>query len=274
MQAVFGFVEHDRLRAVEDFVGHLLAAMGRKAVHENRIRRGVAHQLGINLERLEYIVAAGTVFLVLADQLTPDLITIASRCVRVDLGPVPDAAVAERLVAEGVDPERAREAAAVAVGDLGRARLLAGDERLALRRAAWHAVPDRLDGTGASAVIVADELLAMILDAMAPILAAHEAELAELEERVKPTGERGSGRTLMVDRHKREARRYRTDEVRAGLTELARRYRDEMTDAVDPTRAIAAIEAIASLAEELIRNPNERLQLVALFVRLGRVAAR
>ena len=218
--------------------------------------------------------SAGTVFLVLADQLTPDLTTIASRCVRVDLGPVPDAAVAERLVAEGVDPERAREAAAVAVGDLGRARLLAGDERLALRRAAWHAVPDRLDGTGASAVIVADELLAMILDAMAPILAAHEAELAELEERVKATGERGSGRTLLVERHKREVRRYRTDEVRAGLTELARRYRDEMTNAVDPTRAIAAIEAVASLAEELIRNPNERLQLVALFVRLGRPSAR
>ena len=218
--------------------------------------------------------SAGTVFLVLADQLTPDLTTIASRCVRVDLGPVPDAAVAERLVAEGVDPQRAYEAAAVAVGDLGRARLLAGDERVALRRAAWHAVPDRLDGTGASAVEAADELLAMIADAMEPLAIAHAAELAALEERVKATGERGSGRALLVERHKREVRRYRTDEVRAGLTELVRRYRDEMTVAVDPTRALAAIEAIGSLADELIRNPNERLQLVALFVHLGRPSTR
>jgi hypothetical protein len=33
------------------------------------------------------------------------------------------------------------------------------------------------------------------------------------------------------------------------------------------------VEAIAELSRELVRNPNERLQLVALFLRLGRLAA-
>jgi DNA polymerase-3 subunit delta' len=216
----------------------------------------------------------GTVFLVLADRLTPDLVTIASRCVRVDLGPVPEPAIVERLVAEGVDPARAADAARVAVGDLRRARLLAVDERLSLRRQAWHAVPDRLDGSGGTAVVVADELLAMIADAMATLAEAHQAELAQLEERVAATGERGAGRTEMVARHKREERRYRTDELRAGFTELARRYRDTMAASERPGAAMEAIAAITALADELVRNPNERLQLVALLVRLGRLRAR
>jgi DNA polymerase-3 subunit delta' len=216
----------------------------------------------------------GTVFVVLAEQVTHDLVTIASRCVQIDLGAIPDDAVAARLVAEGVDPDRAWEAAVAAVGDLRRARVLADDERVALRRRAWEGVPERLDGSGARAVELVDELLAMIGDAMAPLAEVHAAELAELEERVKATGERGSGRRELTDRHKREERRYRTDEIRAGLTELARRYRDQLATSARPSSAIAAIAAITALAEELVRNPNERLQLTALFVRLGRLDAR
>ena len=215
----------------------------------------------------------GTVFVVLAEQVTHDLVTIASRCVQIDLGAIPDDAVAARLVAEGVDPERAQEAAVAAVGDLRRARVLAADERVALRRRAWEAVPERLDGSGARAVELVDELLAMIGDAMAPLADAHAAEVAELEARVKATGERGSGRRELNERQKREERRYRTDEIRAGLTELARRYRDQLTTSARPTAAVAAIAAITALAEELVRNPNERLQLAALFVRLGRLDA-
>lgn len=213
----------------------------------------------------------GTVFLVLADDVTPDLVTIASRCLHIDLAAIDDDAIIERLVAEGVAPDRAADAASAAAGDLSRARLLATDDRLALRRAAWREVPDRLDGSGSAAIETADNLLAMIADAMVPLTEAHAAEIAELEEQIKARGERGSGRKQLEERHKREARRYRTDELRAGLTELARRYRDEMATSVNPAGRIAAIEAIGSLAADLVRNPNERLQLTALFITLGRV---
>jgi DNA polymerase-3 subunit delta' len=211
----------------------------------------------------------GTFFIVLAEEVTPDLVTLASRCVRIDLGPVPSEAIVERLVAEGVAPDRADQAAVAAAGDLRRARVLAADDRLELRRRAWHEVPDRLDGTGASAVVVADELLAMIDDAMAPLVARHEQELEELEERVAQLGERGAGRRELVERHNREQRRYRADELRFGLTTLARRHRDELAGSARPANAIAAVNAIQAVAEGLVRNPNERLQLQALFVELG-----
>ncbi len=213
----------------------------------------------------------GTVFVVLADDVPNDLVTIASRCVRIDLATISDDVIVQRLIAEGVAPERAVDAASAAAGDLTRARLLATDDRLALRRAAWRAVPDRLDGTGARAVETTDELLAMIDDAMTPLAEAHAAEAAEFAELVAARGERGSGRKQFEDRHKREVRRYRTDEIRSGLTELSRRYRDDLTASSRPAEVATAIDLIAALAGNLIRNPNERLQLVALFSQLGRL---
>ena len=212
---------------------------------------------------------AGTFFLLLAEEVTPDLVTLASRCVRIELGPVPSDAIVAHLLAEGVAPDRADQAAVAAAGDLRRARVLAADDRLELRRRAWHEVPDRLDGTGSTAVVVADELLAMIDDAMAPLVTRHEQELSDLEERVAHTGERGAGRRELVERHNREQRRYRADELRFGLTTLARRHRDELATSARPANAIAAVEAIQTVAEGLVRNPNERLQLQALFVKLG-----
>lgn len=211
-----------------------------------------------------------TIFLILADDISPDLVTIASRCVQVDLGSISHDAIVERLVVEGIAADRAADAASAASGDLTRARLLASDERLGLRRAAWRAVPDRLDGTGSSAVETADDLLAMINDAMVPLTDAQAIESAELEAKVKASGERGSGRKLLEDRHKREARRYRTDELRSGLTELSRHYRDELASSARPLGVIGMLSAISALAANLGRNPNERLQLVALFMKLGR----
>src|SRR4029077_8176216 len=74
---------------------------------------------------------APTIFVVLADDVPPELVTIASRCVRIDCGPVPAALVEATLVAEGLDDWAARLAVAAAGGDLDRARFLANDSGLA-----------------------------------------------------------------------------------------------------------------------------------------------
>ncbi len=214
----------------------------------------------------------GTVFVVLAEQVTPDLVTLASRCVRVDLGPVPYEAVVSQLIAEGADETHARAAAQASSGDLARARVLVADERLALRQRLWEELPSRLDGTGSAAALSAEEVLAVIDDAMVPLRSTHEQELAALDERVAATGERGAGRREVIERHKRTERRYRTDELRLGLATLARHYRDRLATEARPSASLEALRAIQSTAEGLVRNPNERLQLEALFLRLSRAA--
>jgi DNA polymerase-3 subunit delta' len=214
----------------------------------------------------------GTFFVVLADELPPELVTIASRCVRIDFAPLTTELITGRLEAEGIEPARAAEAAAFAGGDLDRARLLATDDRLALRLAAWRDLPRRLDGTGSTAATAIDDLRAAIDDAEAPLKARQVLEAAEMEARVERYGARGSGVAVMVARHKREARRLRTDELRMGLAGLAAVYRDEMAVAADPGPAVAAIDAIHAAAENLIRNPNEELLLLSLALALPSLA--
>ncbi|HJR24677.1 MAG TPA: ATP-binding protein, partial [Acidimicrobiales bacterium] len=51
---------------------------------------------------------ASTFFVILAQDVPPELVTIASRAVRIDLGPVPLEVMVDRLVTEGVEAERAR----------------------------------------------------------------------------------------------------------------------------------------------------------------------
>lgn len=210
----------------------------------------------------------GTYFIVLADELPRDLVTIASRCIKVEFEPLAPKVVEDRLVAEGIAPDRAAEAAAFAGGDLDRARLLAGDERLALRLAGWRELPRRLDGKGSTAASAVDDLRAAIDDAEAPLKARHEAEVTELDERIERYGQRGSGAADLDKRHKREARRLRTDELRMGLGALAAAYRDEMAVAADPTLALGALDLIQETAEAITYNPNEELLLLNLALRL------
>ena len=210
----------------------------------------------------------GTFFVVLADELPPALVTIASRCVRVDFAPVPTSAITERLRADGVPAERAAEAAGFAGGDLRRARLLATDDRLALRVAAWRDLPRTINGTGSAAARAVADLRGAIDDVEAPLRARQEAEVAELSERIERYGQRGSGARELEARHKREVRRLRTDELRLGLSALAGTYRDEMLVAADPAPSMAGIDAVRSAETDLAFNPNEELWLTALALRL------
>lgn len=230
----------------------------------HRMAEGVAPKLLKTIEE----PTPGTFFVVLADELPPNLVTIASRCVRVDFSPVPAAAIVERLVADGVPVDRAAEAAGFSGGDLRRARLLATDDRLALRVAAWRDLPGRLDGRGATAANVVADLRASIDDVEAPLRARQEVEVAELNERIERYGQRGSGAKDLEARHKRELRRLRTDELRLGLSSLAGTYRDELAVAADPSRAIQALGAVRKADEDLKFNPNEELWLTSLVLAL------
>jgi DNA polymerase III subunit delta' len=211
-----------------------------------------------------------TIFIVLADQVDAELVTIASRCVRIEFSPIDQSVIATTLVADGHDPAVAAAAAAAAAGNLDRARVLVTDHGLAARRAAFAAVPSRLDGTGNTVVAIADEIARLADEAAASLAPTHAGELAALEERVAAAGERGSGRKTMEDRHKREVRRYRTDELRSGLAVIAGVYRDALVadSAARPDAAVRAIRRIHDALEALERNPNETLLLQSLLLDL------
>lgn len=208
-----------------------------------------------------------TTFIILADFVPQDLITISSRCARIDFRLVDDQHIADRLVIEGVDPDTADEAAAAAGGNLDRARVLAADPELAARRRAFSEVPHQLDGNGATVMRVVEDLLGRIEAAAAPLAARHQVEVAAMDERIARYGERGSGKKTLDERHRRELRRHRTDELLAGLTVIAAGYRDALVGGSvrRPDSVADAVVHIHEAMEALEHNPNEALLMQSLL---------
>lgn len=206
-------------------------------------------------------------FVLLAEDVPAEHVTIASRCTRLDFAPITQDVLVADLTGRGIDAERARRIAANAGGSLDRARLLATDPEALRRSEAWASVPDRLDGTGAAVAVLVEELRDLIDKAQAPLTARQAEEEDRLAEQEK-AGMAAGARKALAERHRREQRLLRDDELRSGLAVLARRYRDRL--AADPSsrRWDRAVQRIAEAAEALTRNPNEALLLQALFLDL------
>jgi DNA polymerase-3 subunit delta' len=194
------------------------------------------------------------IFILLADQLVPSLATINSRCVVV------------QFVANNVYRERH----------------LANDPHFAHRQEAFAQIPYKLDGSGATVALIVDEIFELIEQATIPLVAEQKKELEELEARVTLTGERGSGRKALQDRHKRQLRKFNTDELRSGLSTIAGTYHSLIvseTQYSDETRYHDAIHRIHKAMGSLGLNVNEELLLQSLFLHcpslmmLSRVAA-
>jgi len=194
------------------------------------------------------------VFILLADQLVPSLATINSRCVVVQF----------------------------AANNAYRERLLANDPQFAQRQAAFANIPYKLDGSGATVALIVDEIFELIEQATSPLVSEQRRELEELEARVSLTGERGSGRKALQDRHKRQLRKFNTDELRSGLSTIAGTYHSLIvseTQYPDEPKYHDAIHRIHKAMGSLGLNVNEELLLQSLFLHcpslmmLGKVAA-
>lgn len=208
------------------------------------------------------------VFILLTDQLLPALETIASRCVIVNFPALPHSVIIEQLRREGSSIETATRVARSAGGSLERARILVTDSALAQRQAAFAAVPYQLDGSGAAVAKAVETVNALLERAAEPLLAQQEAELEALEERVKMVGERGSGRRALAEMHKRQLRKFKTDELREGLSLIASEYHKvviSLQDGVDPAIYARAVHDVHDAISAMSLNVNETLLLHALF---------
>ena len=181
------------------------------------------------------------VFILLADQLVPSLATINSRCVVVQF----------------------------AANNAHRERLLANDPQFAHRQEAFASIPYKLDGSGATVALIVDEIFELIEQATVPLVSEQKKELDELEARVSLTGERGSGRKALQDRHKRQLRKFNTDELRSGLSTIAGTYHALIvseTQYSEEAKYHDAIHRIHKAMASLGLNVNEELLLQSLFL--------
>ncbi|MGQ0743437.1 MAG: hypothetical protein ACT4OS_03685 [Acidimicrobiales bacterium] len=196
---------------------------------------------------------ATTVFIILADHVPAYLVTVASRCSRIDFAsPRLDRASHD----SGWDP---------AVVNF------------------WRQIPRKLDGTGRTVSQAVEEIVEFIGQASeeqppAPAAGA-ESDLSG-GSRAGP-GEKELGRQA-VDERRRQARRRRVEGLAAGLDILAREYRDALTEAT-VSKTPGGLTAMAAMARSVVlinqataalgRNPIESLLLAALLLQLPPLGA-
>jgi DNA polymerase-3 subunit delta' len=220
--------------------------------------------------------APGVFFIMLADQVDESLVTIASRCITIHFSPLENSVISAVLQREGISAEAADAAARSAHGSLIRGRLLANDKQLSHRRDFFANIPKRIDGTGATVAAIVEQILGLIDDSTEPLSQRHEQEAADVEKTLVLMGVKRGGKKQLEDKHKREIRRHRTDELRAGLAEIAGVYRDELVRNNHLAHPDAYTSAIARLHDAMRRlslNVNEAILLRDLIWSLPSPAA-
>jgi DNA polymerase-3 subunit delta' len=236
---------------------------------------------------------AYVVLILLTDKPTQVLPTITSRCQGVRFDPLPPAALATRLEAEGVAPTAARACARLSLGDGERALALALGDGPALRARAETYARAPLHGTVGRARPWAEVL--------ASARALGQAAEAELEQALAneleylPRKEHKRKQTEFTERARRSARRAETGALDHALQLIGLWYRDlaclasdaeELvlaTDRLEELRADAAGREAAAVTQavELVEDTRARLPfnvsydlaLQALAYRLERLLA-
>jgi DNA polymerase-3 subunit delta' len=179
-----------------------------------------------------------TLFLLCAPSTHPDdvIVTIRSRCRVLSLRIPPADAVADVLMADGIDRSTAVWAAQAAQGHVGRARRLARDDEARERREAVLAIPATL--TSLNACFEAAEHLVRAAEAEAKSVTG-ELNIAEADELKIALGAGGTGKGAaaagrgsagalkdLERRQKSRATRVQRDALDRALVDLASFFRD------------------------------------------------
>ncbi len=223
--------------------------------------------------------------LVLVTSVADDLLpTIRSRAQRIDFVPLADGTLQAALEADGVSAHEAERAAVLAGGQLARARAFVGP--LKALREAFASVPARLDGYGATALALAQELDAAVEAAASRVAARQLEELSEFDGEMERLGyaDRDSQRLRrrIEERHRRETRRTRIDLLLEGVTAIETVYRDVLVAPaptlnrdlevlyLEPRAAVGALEACREARETFPINEKGIVRLTYLLLSLPR----
>jgi len=245
------------------------------------------------------------VFLLCAPSLHPDdvPITIRSRCRTVTLTTPAPSAITDVLVRrDGIDPAMAAWAATAAQGHVGRARHLARDENTRLTRKAVLDIPASLTSL-AACLAAADELILSAEEeakARSAVLDSAETESWQLAYGAGGQGPglgRGAARGAagaikeLERRQKSRTTRLNRDALDRCLVDLAGCYRDvlvvraraadaqlahpdrradtaRLANSLEPSAALARLEAVLACREALELNVKPRVALEAMTSRL------
>ncbi len=205
--------------------------------------------------------AEETIFILLANSVPPDLITIQSRCLVFN--------IAKKDIEGSGEVKKSLENSA-------------RSDEASLRCELWKSIPSRLDNTGASIAILVDELMASVEQKLSEIKKAQAEELKVIDSSPGDKRSISAMKKQVEERQRRELRRMRNEEFRDRLSDLAQFYLDRIKEVsvsaqssnrhyrtAEASHDLIAYDSILEAQERLRRNVNEPLLLRWLLFRLS-----
>lgn len=190
------------------------------------------------------------ILILLSEATLPE--TITSRCVEINVSPVPQVVMRKYLQENGVAEEHIEMISDIAAGDLGRAHFLTLNESYDRRFEVWGSIPESLGAENLTGAIVTNQvkLVREFLDELN----------ANLSESLKS-----------VETLKREKRRIRDMEIRFGLFLMERYFYQQLIENMNENtqKVSEKIKSINEASRLLHGNPNEVLLLSNLFFELA-----
>ena len=239
----------------------------KKIIVANRFHTANETAVGRLLKTLEE--PPETVIIILLSEIIPkNQITIASRCQKVQFNQISDSAMRNWLTQHINDPQSIQLIITAARGDIDRAKDLISDPNIAHRYELWKRTLKNLNPEGHAIATSVNELQGAIDEAQVILADKHDREIQELLDNEKQLGINSGARSQLEATHKREIRRFRTDELEFGFSVFATMFQEQLRTSADQG-SLQAINIIKKANGVMKRNANEKLLLTSLLISLS-----
>jgi len=239
----------------------------KKIIVANRFHTANETAVGRLLKTLEE--PPESVIIILLSEIIPkNQITIASRCQQVQFNQISDSKMGDWLTRHVNDPDTIQLLISAARGDIDRAKDLISDPNIAYRYELWKSTLENLKPEGYAIATSVNQIQKAIDDAQEILADKHDLEIQDLLDNEKQLGIKTGVRNQLEDTHKREIRRFRTDELEFGLSIFATMFQEQLRTNPDEG-SLHAVNIIKKANGVMKRNANEKLLLTSLLISLS-----
>jgi len=166
------------------------------------------------------------------------------------------------------DPQTIQLLITAARGDIDRANDLIADPNISYRYELWKRTLENLKPEGYAITASVNEIQKAIDDAQEILAEKHDREIKDLLDDEKQLGIKTGVRSQLEANHKREIRRFRTDELEFGFSIFATMFQEKIR--LNPDEgSLRAVNIIKKANGVMKRNANEKLLLTSLLISLS-----
>ena len=213
-----------------------------------------------------------SVIIILLSEIIPkNQVTIASRCQQVQFNQISDSKMSDWLTPHVNDSQNIQLLTTAARGDIDRAKDLISDPNIAYRYELWKSTLEDLKPDGYAIATSVNEIQKAIDNAQEILAEKHDREIKDLLDNEKQLGIKTGVRSQLEANHKREIRRFRTDELEFGFSIFATMFQEKIR--LNPDEgSLRAVNIIKKANGVMKRNANEKLLLTSLLISLSELS--